>query len=573
MKKSQSTKKKLLVPTLISFLVLVATMITSAFFLFSSSVTDITNEQTLLTSQQVLTNYESYFDSVITVSNNVLGTYSNIKSSDIESGMGSYFNTVETFKPEILRMSLYKASSGNYLSGDTLSSKDNADKTESWFSSATSNTLINFFSPVSKVYQNVQYTFTLSKYLPYDKDSDLDAVLKIDYDFSKIVDTISPTTLGEAGRFIIYTKDYKTIYTSNSKSSELTNEEKKLVQDLVIGSTSVTFDGHHFYLYAATITNTSWRVAIFTNQDALSDAISRFTWVILLVGLVLIAVFVNILLFVANSITSPIRKLQKEMVEIESLNYQTALQSEIVGTSEVVELNHSFNQMMGRITELTSAIVAEKEEQRKSELKALQNQINPHFLYNTLDSIIAMIDKGENEKAENMIVALSKFFRISISKGRNIIPLPNEIEHARNYLLIQKMRFGDSFSFTIDVAPGLEKYYVVKLILQPLVENSIGHGLKEDEEGHIAIRAYEEGDFIKFDIQDNGYGMTPEKVEELVKSLNDDTVYQGVGLKNVYQRIRIYYGDKANVLIHSEEDVGTTVTIVIPKEGALNHEE
>ena len=573
MKKSQSTKKKLLVPTLISFLVLVATMITSAFFLFSSSVTDITNEQTLLTSQQVLTNYESYFDSVITVSNNVLGTYSNIKSSDIESGMGSYFNTVETFKPEILRMSLYKASSGNYLSGDTLSSKDNADKTESWFSSATSNTLINFFSPVSKVYQNVQYTFTLSKYLPYDKDSDLDAVLKIDYDFSKIVDTISPTTLGEAGRFIIYTKDYKTIYTSNSKSSELTNEEKKLVQDLVIGSTSVTFDGHHFYLYAATITNTSWRVAIFTNQDALSDAISRFTWVILLVGLVLIAVFVSILLFVANSITSPIRKLQKEMVEIESLNYQTALQSEIVGTSEVVELNHSFNQMMGRITELTSAIVAEKEEQRKSELKALQNQINPHFLYNTLDSIIAMIDKGENEKAENMIVALSKFFRISISKGHNIIPLPNEIEHARNYLLIQKMRFGDSFSFTIDVAPGLEKYYVVKLILQPLVENSIGHGLKEDEEGHIAIRAYEEGDFIKFDIQDNGYGMTPEKVEELVKSLNDDTVYQGVGLKNVYQRIRIYYGDKANVLIHSEEDVGTTVTIVIPKEGALNHEE
>jgi len=572
-KKSQSTKKKLLVPTLISFLVLVATMITSAFFLFSSSVTDITNEQTLLTSQQVLTNYESYFDSVITVSNNVLGTYSNIKSSDIESGMGSYFNTVETFKPEILRMSLYKASSGNYLSGDTLSSKDNADKTESWFSSATSNTLINFFSPVSKVYQNVQYTFTLSKYLPYDKDSDLDAVLKIDYDFSKIVDTISPTTLGEAGRFIIYTKDYKTIYTSNSKSSELTNEEKKLVQDLVIGSTSVTFDGHHFYLYAATITNTSWRVAIFTNQDALSDAISRFTWVILLVGLVLIAVFVSILLFVANSITSPIRKLQKEMVEIESLNYQTALQSEIVGTSEVVELNHSFNQMMGRITELTSAIVAEKEEQRKSELKALQNQINPHFLYNTLDSIIAMIDKGENEKAENMIVALSKFFRISISKGHNIIPLPNEIEHARNYLLIQKMRFGDSFSFTIDVAPGLEKYYVVKLILQPLVENSIGHGLKEDEEGHIAIRAYEEGDFIKFDIQDNGYGMTPEKVEKLVKSLNDDTVYQGVGLKNVYQRIRIYYGDKANVLIHSEEDVGTTVTIVIPKEGALNHEE
>jgi two-component system, sensor histidine kinase YesM len=571
--KSVSTKKKLIIPTLFSFLVMVATMILSAFFLFSSSVTTITNDQTLVASQQVLTNYESYFDSVITVSNNVLGTYSNIKSSDIESGMGSYFNTVETFKPEILRMSIYKASTGAFLSGDTLSSKNNVDKNETWFSNATTNTLINVFSPVSTAYPNVQYTFTLSKYLPYDKDSDLDAVLKIDYDFSKIVDTISPATLGEGGRFIIYTKDYQTIYTSNSKSSVLTTEEKALVQKLVIGSTGVNFDGHRFYLYAATITNTSWRVAIFTNQDALALAISRFTWIIGLVGLVLVVVFVSILLLVADSITKPIKRLQNEMAEIESLNYQTSLQPEIQGSAEVVELNHSFNQMMGRITELTSAIVSEKEEQRKSELKALQNQINPHFLYNTLDSIIAMIDKGENARAEDMIVALSKFFRISISKGRNIIPLPNEIEHARNYLLIQKMRFGDSFSFTINVAPGLEKYYVVKLILQPLVENSIGHGLKEDEEGHIAIRAYEDGDFIKFEIQDNGFGMTPTKVDELVKSFNDDTVYQGVGLKNVYQRIRIYYGDKADVLIHSEEDVGTTITIVIPKEGALRHEE
>jgi two-component system sensor histidine kinase YesM len=184
-----------------------------------------------------------------------------------------------------------------------------------------------------------------------------------------------------------------------------------------------------------------------------------------------------------------------------------------------------------------------------------------------------MIDKGENSKAEDMIVALSKFFRISISKGQNIIPLPNEIEHARNYLLIQKMRFGDSFSYTIDVEPGLEKYFVVKLILQPLVENSIGHGMKEGEVGRISIRAFSDGDFIKFEIKDNGYGMTPEKVDELVKSLDDDTVYQGVGLKNVYQRIRIYYGEKANLLIQSEEDVGTTITIVIPKEGANFHEE
>lgn len=563
MKKPSSTKRKLILPTSLAFVALVATMILSAFFLFSTSVTSSTNEQTLTASQQVLANYETYFDSVITVSNNVLGAYSNATGTDLSS----YFNTLESFKPEIVDMSLYKASDGTYLSGDSKAVHSKTAGDGNWFTSPNNNHLINFFSPVTAA--GVTNTFTLSRYLTFDKDRTLDAVLKVDFDFAKIVNTVSKASLGEGGRFIIYTKDYQMIYTS-SDSGEFTAPEQALVKDLVIGSTSVNFDGHYFYLYAATITNTSWRVAIFTNQDALQTAIFRFTLIITLVGAAVIAIFITVLVIVANSITNPIKKLQKEMVEIESLNYQTALQSEIGGTSEVVELNRSFNQMMGRITELTSAIVSEKEEQRKSELKALQNQINPHFLYNTLDSIIAMIDKGENEKAEEMIVALSKFFRISISKGQNIIPLPNEIEHARNYLLIQKMRFGDSFSYTIDVEPGLEKYDVVKLILQPIVENSIGHGLKEEEQGHIAIRAYSDGDNLKFDIQDNGYGMTPEKVNELLASFKDDTVYQGVGLKNVYQRIRIYYGDKADVLISSEEDVGTTVTIVIPKMEALH---
>lgn len=573
MRKPSSTKKKLIVPTSIAFVTLVAAMIFTAYFQFFSSVTSSTNEQTLATSQQVLTNYESYFDSVITVSNNVLGHYSNADKTGIESSMASYFDTIETFKGEILSMSLYKKSDGSYLSGDSSTKQAGASVDEAWFSDAKANSLINIFSPVTTANPNVAYTFTLSRYLTYEKDRTLDAILKVDFDFAKIVDTISPATLGEGGRFIIYTKDYKTIYTSNTLSQTLTDSEKSLVKDLVIGSETVNFENHRFYLYAATISNTTWRVAIFTNQDALSKAITRFTWIITLVGIAVVAAFIAVLNIVANSITSPIKRLQKEMVEIESLNYQTSLQPEITGTSEVVELNRSFNQMMGRISELTASIVSEKEEQRKSELKALQNQINPHFLYNTLDSIIAMIDKGESAKAEEMIVALSKFFRISISKGQNIIPLPNEIEHARNYLLIQKMRFGDSFAYTIDVEPGLEKYYVVKLILQPLVENSIGHGLKEDEQGRIAIRAYSDGDFLKFEIKDNGYGMTPEKVEELLKSFKDDTVYQGVGLKNVYQRIRIYYGDKADVLIHSEEDVGTTITVVIPKEGASHHEE
>lgn len=570
MKKSQSTKLRLILPTTLSFVVFMVAMFVSAYQLYSSYVTTSTRDQTLATSQQVLNSYENYFDQVLGVSNNISSKYDAENVADIQKDMQSYFDVVKSLRSEILEASIYRASDGVYLSSDSSSTVQNASLEDEWFSSANKNTLINVFSRISSnAYPDVQYSFTLSKYIPFDKNNDYNAVLKVDFDFTKIVETITNATLGTEGRFIIYDKNYGIVYSSESNNSK---QAMGLVKKLVIGSQSVEFDGHSFFLYAATISNTTWRVAIFTNEDALATAISRFALYVAIIGLALIALFIGVVLMVANSITNPIRHLQKEMADIESLNYGASLEADIKGTSEVVELNKSFVQMMGRIQELTQAIVDEKERQRQSELKALQNQINPHFLYNTLDSIIAMIDKGENEKAEKIIVALSKFFRISISKGQNVIPLPNEIEHARNYLLIQKMRFGDAFNYDIEMEPGLEQYYVVKLILQPIVENSIGHGLKEGEEGHILIKAYTEGDLIKFDIQDNGYGMLPSKVEELEASFKNDDIHQGVGLKNVYQRIRIYYGEKANIEIHSEEDVGTKVTIVLPKEGALKHE-
>jgi two-component system sensor histidine kinase YesM len=573
-KRSASLKTRLLAPTSAAFVVMVAAMVGSAYLLYSSNVIKSSDDQMEATSDQVLNNYETYFDSVLTVSNNVISTYNAQSKGDpnLEKDMQSYFDTVKSLKNEILEMSLYRSDNGNWIAGDS-KAKDSAQNAgeASWFSEANSNPLINIFSRVNSPTQNdVAYSFTLSRHITYDKDNTEDAILKINFDFAKIVDVITPTTLGAEGRFTIYDKDYGVVYTSNSKYQD---EAISFIKSLVIGSKNITFQGHNFYLHAATISNTTWRVAIFINRDAVTQTVTSFAFYIFLIGAAMIILFLVIIVLVTNSVTRPIKQLQNEMAEIESLNYGASLHSFTKGPREVEELNDSFNSMMGRIHELTNSVVAEKEEQRKSELKALQNQINPHFLYNTLDSIIALIDKGENAKAEDMIVALSKFFRISISKGQNVIPLANEIEHARNYLLIQKMRFGDSFSYDIETEPGLEQYYVVKLILQPIIENSIGHGIKEDEQGHISIRAYSDGDLIKFEIKDNGYGMTQEKVDELVASFKDDTVYKGVGLKNVYQRIRIYYGTRADVLIHSDEDVGTTVTIVIPKEGALTHEQ
>lgn len=570
MRKNWSTKVKLVVPTTVVFIGFVVAMIISAYSLYSNRVKSQATNQMDATSNQVLKNYETYFDSVVSVSDSILGSYNSSVEATRESYMSGYFDTVMSVKTEILDMSLYRADNGDLLASNTDSTATSISPSLSWFNKATTNQLISNFTLDSDAAALGLHRFVFSRYASYDKDSSFDAVLKIEYDFSKVVDTVSPVSLGEAGRFTIYDKSYGVVYSSDT--DDLANEIL-LIKDIVIGTGEVTLGGHNFHLYAATISNTTWRVSILMNTDALIGTISQFAWIISGIGVGIIVLFVSFLILIANSITNPIRKLQKEMAEIESLNYEGSLVGDIEGsTKEVVELNKSFNSMMVRIKELMQSIVEEKEEQRKSELKALQNQINPHFLYNTLDSIVALIDKGSNEQAEKMIVALSKFFRISISKGHNVIPLSNEIEHARNYLLIQKMRFGDTFSYDISVEPGLERYYVIKLILQPIVENSIGHGLKEGEEGHIGIKVYSDKGFIRFDVKDDGYGMRASKVEELKKSLTDNTVYQGVGLKNVFQRLRIYYGEGANVIINSEEDVGTTISILVPKDKAVNNE-
>ena len=166
-----------------------------------------------------------------------------------------------------------------------------------------------------------------------------------------------------------------------------------------------------------------------------------------------------------------------------------------------------------------------------------------------------------------MIVALSRFFRISISKGKNIIPLRKEIEHAKNYLQIQKLRFGDAFDYSFDVDESILDVDVVKLILQPIIENSINHGLKEGEKGFISVRGYPQDGFIHLEISDDGYGMLEETRQALENSLKDETEAKGVGLKNVYLRLRVYYGQKADVTIQSKLDEGTMVSLLIPWKG------
>ena len=234
------------------------------------------------------------------------------------------------------------------------------------------------------------------------------------------------------------------------------------------------------------------------------------------------------------------------------------------GTREVRELSQSFGHMVLRIQQLMSTVRQEEINLRKTELKALQAQINPHFLYNTLDSIAWMCERGRNADAVNMVHALARLFRISISRGHELIPIAKEIEHAESYLQIQKYRYKNQFTYEFDVDPGCLDYYCNKITLQPIIENSINHGMDLlVEEGRIQVEVLQDGEDILFRVRDNGVGMSQEQVDAILEQDPEDRT--GIGIRNVNDRLRIYFGAPYGLNITSELDVGTCVEIRMPK--------
>lgn len=552
------------------FIIVLYFLISSIFNQYANAQAD-TTVKTL--SKQVLANYDTYFESVIKVSDSIQTEINYMDLTTQASEVSSYFDQIMSLQGEIYNMAIY-ASSGSLLvkDKDYQTSLTNSSA-EIWFTRAMYEPLVNVFSPITGISSSDQ-RFTVSKHVFFNKEKD-EGVLKMEYSFNKIISLIADTDLGNGGNIFITDKNGQTVYSS----SVISDGEKKLASQLVFGSSSYISNGSYYLLYVSTIQNTTWRVAIAINNDSLHQAIRKFTIVLTICSAVEMLIFALITSFVSRKISKPINQLQTNMVKVETLNYSvlktTPIEEKSFMSKEVHDLNNSFDQMMTRIDELNKANIKEEEEKRKSELKALQNQINPHFLYNTMDSIIYLIEKGENEKAEEMIMALSKFFRISISRGKNIIPLVSEIEHAKNYLIIQKIRYGEAFDYQISTQPGLEKYFVIKLILQPIVENAILHGIEENSEKGASINITErvENGFIYLEVADSGYGILPEKVQEIYASFKDDSAHSGVGLKNVYQRLKIYYGEEADLTIDSKLDQGTKITIIIPEKGALKDEE
>ncbi len=307
-----------------------------------------------------------------------------------------------------------------------------------------------------------------------------------------------------------------------------------------------------------------------TEQQYEVMRLSFIRWEIfsILLMIVTVAFSVAAAISLSRSIYSPIKKLHNVTTTITKNDLHALVTSE--NADEITELGISFNIMIGKIRELLDSKIKEQENLKKAELRALQAQINPHFLYNTLDTIIWMATSQKTDQVIEIVSALSNFFRISLSKGRDWITIGEEMDRARSYLTIQRMRYRDIMDFQIDVEEGVEEFTILKLILQPLVENAIYHGIKNKREGGmIMVRASKKNDAeILLEVEDNGIGFTAEKMKALQAELDDDSdeikMETGFGVGNVNKRIKLYYGKQYGLTISSEYKRGTTVRLVIP---------
>ena len=531
-----------------------------SYVIFGQNIQKVINLQTNEISRQIVYNYENYIGRIIDVSNLCQVNINNVDVEDTKEDLINGFQNIVNLEPSIIGVALYSLDGKCLVASDEATIGEFLTKEEYWFKEAIKDESIHIFSGLNES-SNGSYIVTFSKYVSYNNQED-DAVLKIILDIDSLIELVYKTNLGAGGHITIIDSDYNLIYSSNTKS---TDAEIKILKNLVFGTQKVKDNGYSLMVNLDTISNTQWRIATFINIDQIESSEDNFLFIITIILIGSIAISILLLLSTTKTITSPLKQLENEMLNIEKADYLVVKEINFDNGKEVANLSRSFNKMMKKIKELMDKIIVEQNEQRKSELKALQHQINPHFLYNTLDSTIWLIENQKNEDASKMIVALSKFFRISISRGNNIISVSDEIEHAKNYLLIQSIRYSKSFDYEFEIEEECLKYHTMKLILQPIIENAIYHGLKNKiDKGHIKIKVFKENETLAISVSDNGYGMRQEKINELYENFKNPSLKDGVGLKNIYQRLLIYFSGNAQLLIESKLDFGTTITVMFP---------
>lgn len=396
-------------------------------------------------------------------------------------------------------------------------------------------------------------------------------VILINLNMNKITEICNSFQEKQENFICIINDKGELVYEQQNGRERFAFDEKENRQELntALGKTKescfrLNYRGEKYLVTRTDMKTTGWTLVSMVPYKSVMAETMAISGVMILAVAITLIVTLLLLNRILTGVVKPLKKLEKYMVQVNPDNMDQRM--EILTDDEIGYLSMKFNQMMDRIRNLKEQVIEEQEDKRKYELQALQAQINPHFLYNTLDSIIWMAETNDSNIVA-MTEALAKLFRISLNKGNEEISLERELEHVKNYLIIQSMRYADKFTYEISAEPGVERCRTIKLILQPIVENCIYHGIKKKRgTGKITIRAYRREQNLIIEVSDDGCGMP----EEICRKILSDEIESenisgsGIGVKNVNERIQLRFGKKYGLSYSSEEGVGTTVTYVLP---------
>ncbi len=497
------------------------------------------------------------------------------RDETVDTEMNMFY---ESGKSRIVSLALFS------LTGDLVSAapgamiKQGLDVTkESWYSRAFAEVEnLHFSLPhVQNLFDDPNYRYywviSLSRAVRITVNGvPRNGVLLVDMNYSTIVQMLDDINAGNSTGQYMYLTDSDGTIIYHPKQMQINagilDENNQAVRDYDDGVTEEVFNGESRVVIIDTVSYTGWKLVSVIPSSSFSLNVSQMRWFVIMVVIVMFLAIIMVNRGVASSISGPVRTLDEAVRKASDTNPITNESFE-KGSLEIMHLGQTLQNYQRRNNELMKDIVREQEEKRKTELDALQSQINPHFLYNTLDSIVWMIESGHSQEAVHMITQLANIFRISLSKGNTIIPIEDELKHARNYMNIQQVRFPNAFQVKFDTDPELDRYCTVKLVLQPLLENAIYYGVKNmDEDGMIIVRDWKDENDIYISVEDNGFGMPKEEVEHLLLEDRSKARHHGsgVGLYNVHKRIQLWFGERYGLRIESEPDVGTIVIICFP---------
>lgn len=530
--------------------------------------------------QQMNQNIDSYIDymeniSYLVSSNEDVQSYLFGEETDPEARgrILNQFKTILDSRSDILNLGII-GENGRMLinNAQRLTNPDLDIHTQEWYTNALEGSASSYLS--SSHVQHIisgerPWVITLSRGIrnkSSKSENQKEGVFFIDLNYSAISELCNQSVVGNQGYAFILDADGNIVY--HPQQQQLYNELQTENISLIMGTdkdTVLSGKGSAEKLYSISRSEkTGWTVVDCVRVEELlrKSNKAQSLYVLVAMGLMIVALFFS--RFISRSITQPIQQLCDSMARVQEGDFSV---SDVVVDSknEIGSLTKSFNVMTHRIQDLMEQNIREQEAKRKSELKALQSQINPHFLYNTLDSIIWMAEGKKNEEVVLMTASLARLLRQSISNEDEVVSIGQEVEYARGYLTIQKMRYKDKMEFQIDVDPSILHIPLIKLVLQPVIENAIYHGLKyKESKGLLMVKGFRKNGNAVLQVIDNGVGMDQETLDHIYEKHKVNYQSNGVGVYNVQKRLQLYYGSEYGITYESEKGVGTTATITIP---------